>query len=38
MPAFLPELYDKLTVAIQRQARTSHAFQGLIRLRDREGV
>lgn len=38
MPALLPELYDKLTVAIQRQARTGHAFQGLIRLRDREGV
>lgn len=37
-PALLPELYDKLSVAVQRQARTVHAFRGLIRLRDREGV
>jgi hypothetical protein len=34
----LPELFDRLSVAVQEQARTGRAFQGLIRLRDREGV
>jgi hypothetical protein len=34
----LPELFDNLSCAVQRQARTEHAFHGLIRLRDREGV
>lgn len=34
----LPELFDLLGVAVQEWARSERAFQGLIRLRDREGV
>lgn len=32
------DLQDRLGMAVQRQSRTAHAFQGLIRLRDLEGV
>jgi hypothetical protein len=34
----VPELFDRLGVAVQEWARTGQAFRGLIRLRDREGV
>ncbi len=36
--ALVSELWDKLSLAVQKQARTHYAFRGLIRLRDREGV
>jgi hypothetical protein len=31
-------LQERIGIAVQRQARTGHAFRGLIRLRDSEGV
>jgi hypothetical protein len=36
--ASLPELVDLLSAAVQVQAGTRRAFEGLIRMRDREGV
>jgi len=37
-PALVGDLWDRLSMAVQKQARTGHAFRGLVRLRDREGV
>jgi hypothetical protein len=37
-PGEFADLCDRLATAVQNQARTGHAFRGLIRLRDREGV
>jgi hypothetical protein len=34
----LPELFDKMSVAVQKWAGTNKAYHGLIRMRDREGV
>jgi hypothetical protein len=38
VPVARRELYERLSIAVQRHARTPHAFRSLIRLRDREGV
>ena len=37
-PQVVADLWDRLSLAVQKQARTGHAFRGLVRLRDREGV
>jgi len=37
-PELRATLQERVGMAVQRQARTAYAFQGLIRLRDREGV
>lgn len=34
----LPGLFDRLSRAVQKHAQSTRAFQGLIRIRDREGV
>jgi hypothetical protein len=36
--ALVADLWDRLSLAVQKQARTAYAFRGLVRLRDREGV